>query len=100
MKVLINGLSVKKKAGGVFQVSTNFIQATLRSKEIEWYYMVSSDLDKSLALSFQKELNITYFVMPTQPDFLGSYFSVSKKVSDLETAIAPDLVFFSGSFVF
>jgi glycosyltransferase involved in cell wall biosynthesis len=93
MKVLINGLSVKKKVGGVFQISTNFIQATLSSKEIEWYYLVSSDLDKSLPTCFQNKLNITYFVMPTQPDFFGSYFNVRKKVSDIENTIKPDLVY-------
>ena len=46
MKILLNGVSVKKQGGGVFQIAINFIMKTIErdSHEIEWFYIVSEDL--------------------------------------------------------
>lgn len=93
IKVLVNALTVKKKAGGVFQVSINFINETLHRDNIQWSYIVSKDIDNRISNKIKEKLNVSYFVFPTQPDFLHSYYETKKEVKDIEDAINPDIVY-------
>lgn len=94
MLILINAVSVKKKGGGVFQIATNFIKKTVENSYygIEWFYVVSEDLHQLFQeYSWSKKDN--YFVFPTQPDFMGSYFKVRKDLKALEKKVKPDVVY-------
>lgn len=93
MKIIINAVSTKKRAGGVFQISTNFIIESKEDKDVEWYYFVSEDLDNVLSEQFSDLKETRYFPFPTQPDFKHSYFRVRKQLADLENQIKPDLVY-------
>ena len=95
MKIVINVLTVKKDAGGAFQVAYNFLLRTFKGDEsdVDFYYFVSKDLDDSFERAFDDLKGITYFVFPTQPDFKGTYFQVKKEISALENSINPDLIY-------
>lgn len=93
MKILLNAVSVKKRGGGVFQIAINFIIKTIEqySREIEWFYIVSEDLDEVIHHKLANQKN--YYVFPTQPDFTGSYFKVKKELKFLEKSIKPNVVY-------
>lgn len=91
MKILVNTITTKKHAGGAYQISNNFIIKTLEHSEIEWIYVVSSDLDAILPEEIKKQEH--YFVFPTQPDFKGSYKRVKKELRELEQRLRPNVVY-------
>ena len=92
-RILVNAISAKKHAGGGFQIAYNFVKETLHYDEVEWYYLASSDIDEQIGAEFKELRDKRYFVFPTQPDFLHSYWRVRKEVSKLEQMIKPDLVY-------
>ena len=90
MKIILNAVTANKNAGGAFQVSLNFIKYTIQDTEIEWYYWLSESLYKALDFNIVNEkLN----VFKDQPDLINTYRKTQKKLSCLETAIAPDLIY-------
>lgn len=92
-RILVNAISAKKHSGGGFQIAYNFVKETLHYDEVEWYYLASSDIDEQIGAEFKELRDKRYFVFPTQPDFLHSYWRVRKEVSKLEQMIKPDLVY-------
>lgn len=93
MKILVNTISTKKHSGGAFQISINFLLKSIEHQDIEWYYITSSDLDEVVAEAFQEIRGIRYFVFPTQPDFLRTYYRTKKQIKKLEAFISPDVVY-------
>ena len=93
MKIVINAVTAKKNAGGAFQISVNFIKESLSHTDVEWYWIVSQDLDEVLGEQFQVYRGSRYYAFPSQPDFRHSYFKVRKKLALLEKEIKPDLVY-------
>lgn len=93
MKILLNAVSAKKRAGGGFQISVNFINASLSRNDIDWYYLVSKDIDRVISVEISKNCENKYFVMPTQPDFINSYCQVRDEISKIENLIKPDIVY-------
>lgn len=91
MRILINTVSTKIHSGGAFQIANNFIRKTLEHPEIEWIYVISSDLDAVLPEEMKGKGN--YYVFPTQPDFKGSYKSVKHELRELEREEKPDVVY-------
>ena len=91
MKILVNTISTKKHAGGAFQIANNFVRKTLEHPDIEWIYVISSDLDIVLPNEMKRKEN--YYVFPTQPDFKNSYYRVKKALKDLEEKVKPDVVY-------
>ena len=91
MRILVNTISTKKISGGAFQIAYNFLAKTLEHPEIEWIYVVSSDLDEILPETLKNKEN--YFVFPTQPDFKHTYKHVKKELADLEERRKPDVVY-------
>ena len=91
MKILVNTISTKKHAGGAFQIANNFVRKTLEHPEIDWLYVVSSDLDQILPEEMKGRDN--YHVFPTQPDFRGSYKRVKMELQELEKVEKPDVVY-------
>ncbi len=98
MKILINSI-IAKQGGGAFQIAYNFTIRTLEDshEDIEWYYIVSQDLDKCIGLHFANKKGPHYFVFPTQPDFMHSYFHVKKELDCLIEKIQPDVIFTTSS---
>lgn len=93
MKILVNSISTKKISGGAFQIARNYILKTLEHKDVEWYYVVSVDIDEVIGSSFEDKKDKQYFVFPTQPDFKHTYKYVKKKIANLESHICPDVVY-------
>ena len=93
MKILINAVSAKKHAGGVFQISQNFMLKSLEHTDVEWYYVASQDLDEAIGKKFDHIKEKRYFVFPTQPDFRKSYKRVKKDLAELEARISPQVVY-------
>ena len=93
MKILINAISAKIKSGGAFQITQNFLLKSLEDNDIEWYYIISQDVDEVIGKRFAHLYGNKYFVFPTQPDFWGSYKRVLKEVRKLESRILPDVVY-------
>ena len=95
MKILVNTISTKKKAGGAFQIAYNFLLKTLHPdySNIDWYYITSSDIDDVLGIYFKDLVNTRYFVFPTQPDFFGSYNRVKNSIMQIENNVHPDVVY-------
>lgn len=93
MKILINAISAKNYSGGAFQITQNFLLKSLEDSDIEWYYIISQDVDEVIGDRFTHLNGIKYFVFPTQPDFGGSYKRVRKEVRKLEAQILPDVVY-------
>lgn len=91
MKVLINTISTKKISGGAFQIAYNFLQQTLERPDVEWSYVTSSDLDEILSIEVKRQKH--YYVFPTQPDFIHSYYRVKKELKELENILKPDVVY-------
>lgn len=91
MKILVNTISTKKHSGGAFQIANNFVRKTLEHQEIEWEYVVSSDLDA--ILPDDMKLRANYHVFPTQPDFKGSFKRVRQELKELERKVKPDVVY-------
>jgi len=91
MKILVNTISTKKHSGGAYQIAYNFLLKTIEHQEVEWVYVVSSDLDEILPTSLKNRGN--YHVFPTQPDFKGSYKRVKKDLTELEANVKPDVVY-------
>lgn len=94
MKIFINAISVKKRAGGVFQIATNFILNIIGqySNDIEWFFIVSEDLHQVFKHYEFSKLN-NYFVFPSQPDFKCSYIKVRNELKRLEKKINPNVVY-------
>lgn len=95
MKIIINAITSKQKAGGGFQISKNFILYAKKNTytEIDWYYFVSTDLDSEIGFFFQDIKNLKYFVFPTQPDFINTYWHVKIQLNKLLEKINPNLVY-------
>lgn len=93
MKIIINAITAKKGAGGCFQIAINFIRHTLQDEAVEWYYVVSKDIDDVLGEDFAILRETRYFVFPTQPDFKGTYFTVKKDLKSIECKIRPNVVY-------
>lgn len=93
MRILINTISTKKHAGGAFQISQNFMLASLKDNEVDWYYIASQDVDDAIGGRFQHLKGSRYFVFPTQPSFRGSYWRVKKEIAELEDIIRPNVVY-------
>lgn len=93
MKILINAVIAKKRSGGGFQVCINFIQKTLEHKDIDWYYIVSEELDKEISVFLDDYRGDKFYSFPTQPDFLHSYLGVRKAIKQIEKDVQPDVVF-------
>lgn len=91
MRILINTISTKKHAGGAYQIANNFVRKTLEHPEIEWIYVVSSDLDASLPDEMKGMEN--YHVFPTQPDYRRTYQKVKVELKELERKEKPDVVY-------
>jgi len=91
MRILVNTISTKKHAGGAYQIAYNFLVKTLEHQEVEWIYVVSSDLDEILPEQIKSNKN--YYMFPTQPDFKGSYKRVKKELRDLEQQLKPEVVY-------
>lgn len=92
MKILINAISVKKRGGGVFQIACNFLLKTLEHLEVEWYYIVSKDVDDVVGKVFENIKEKQYFVYPTQVE-KKSYFIVKCAMRNLENEICPNVVY-------
>lgn len=93
MKIIINAITSKKSAGGAFQISSNFLRESLNHSDIEWYWIVSEDLDAVLGKDFVAFKGTRYFVFPTQPDFKHTYFRVRRELCELEQRIKPDVIY-------
>lgn len=93
IKILLNAISAKKNVGGAFQVSLNFINYSILRKDIEWYYIVSEDIDPFIKKIIKEEFKTHYFVFETQPDFKNTFWKVKKEIAKLESLINPDIVF-------
>lgn len=93
MKILINAITAKKHAGGAFQIAQNFMLRSFEDQSVDWYYIVSEDIDEAIGVIFEKIKGSRYFVFPTQPDFKHSYHVVKKKLKYLESDILPDVVY-------
>lgn len=91
MRVLINTISTKKHSGGAYQIAFNFISKTLEHDEVEWIYVVSTDLDEILPDAVKSKVN--YYVFPTQPDFRHSYKAVKQELRKLEKKLKPAVVY-------
>lgn len=91
MKIFVNTISTKKHSGGAFQIAYNFLMNTTEHSEIDWIYVVSSDLNEILPETLKKTDN--YFVFPTQPDFKNSYKRVKNELVELENRLKPDVVY-------
>lgn len=93
MKILINTVSTKKITGGAFQIAQNFLLKSLEHQEVEWLYVTSQDVDDAVGHYFSELKGNRYFVFPTQPDYMGTYREVKKKLRQIEHDLAPDLVY-------
>lgn len=91
MRILVNTISTKKHSGGAYQIANNFVRKTLEHPEIEWIYVVSSDLDSVLPDEMKGRDN--YHVYPTQPDYKSSYNRVKHELMDLESKDKPDVIY-------
>lgn len=91
MRVLINTVSTKKHSGGAYQIAFNFISKSLEHNEVEWIYVVSTDLDEILPDAVKSKED--YYVFPTQPDFRHSYNKVKQELRKLEKKLKPDVVY-------
>ena len=95
--IILNAISAKKHAGGAFQISQNFLLKALEDgyidETVNWYYIVSQDLDEAIGRHFLSLKETKYFVFPTQPDFRNSYLDVKKKLAELENNIKPDIIY-------
>lgn len=91
MKILVNTISTKKHSGGAFQIAYNFLMKTIEHPEIEWFYVVSSDLDEVLSELLKRK--DYYYAFPTQPDYKHSYKRVKKELAELEEKVKPDVVY-------
>ncbi len=91
MKILVNTISTKKHSGGAFQIAYNFLMKSVEHPEIDWVFVVSSDLNEILPETFKKKAE--YYVFPTQPDFKHSYKRVKKELTELEERLKPDVVY-------
>lgn len=91
MKILVNTISTKKHSGGAYQIAYNFLMKTLEHQEVEWIYVVSSDLDEILPAPMKEGKN--YYVFPTQPDYRHTYKKVKNALKGLEREEKPDVVY-------
>ena len=91
MRILVNTISTKKHSGGAFQIAYNYLVKTVEHPEIDWVYVVSSDLNEILPETLKKRVD--YYVFPTQPDFKHTYKRVKKELAELEERLKPDVVY-------
>ena len=91
MKILVNTISTKKHSGGAYQIAYNFLMKTLEHQEVEWIYVVSSDLDEILPEPMKERKN--YHVYPTQPDYRHTYKKVKAELKELERKEKPEVVY-------
>ena len=91
MKILVNTVSTKKHSGGAYQIANNFVRKTLEHPDVEWIYVVSSDLDLVLPEEMKGKEN--YYVFPTQPDYRHTYKKVKVALKELERKEKPDVVY-------
>ena len=91
MRILVNTISTKKHSGGAYQIAYNFLMKTLEHQEVEWIYVVSSDLDEILPEPMKERKN--YHVFPTQPDYRHTYKKVKAELKELERKEKPDVVY-------
>lgn len=91
MKILINAICAKKNAGGGFQIALNFVKMALTDSTsgVEWFFLVSDHLADALNLEYKGSI----FILPAQPNFKGSYFTVRKSIKAIENKIKPDVVY-------
>lgn len=94
IKVLINAVVAKKKAGGGFQIALNFINHSFKYKQIDWCYFVSEELNDYIFCENKQLIkNENYYIFPNQPDFFHTYWHVKNNIKKIESVILPDLVY-------
>ena len=90
MRILLNAIIAKSKSGGGFQISRNFILRSLEDHQIEWYYLISEDLNAEFDSSQIQSSHL--FVFPTQPN-IKTYLKVACAIRKIEQKIRPDIVY-------
>lgn len=92
IKIIVVASSAKRRAGGGFQITTNFLLRSLSDDRIDWVYVVSQDVDDSIGEKFTSLKGKTYFVVPPQPTIKG-YYKVKNLLANLENTFNPDLIY-------
>lgn len=92
IRIAINAVIAKKKAKGGFQVAYNFLLASKKNLDAEWFYFVSEDMDDAIGSFFEQVRGSTYFVFPTQPDF-RTIRSVQNQINELVIRLNIDIVY-------
>lgn len=95
IKIVVNTISTKKHSGGARQIAYNFLLETLKHQNegIAWYYITSADMDDLVGDYFRDIKDSRYFVFPTQPDFIGSFYRVKKELIAWENKYQPDVIY-------
>lgn len=91
-KIMVVASSAKRRAGGSFQITINFLLRTLSDERIDWLYVVSQDVDDAIGDKFSSLKGKSYFVVPPQPTVRG-YMTVKNLMAHLEKTFNPNLIY-------
>lgn len=91
-RIMVVASSAKRRAGGGFQITTNFLLRSLSDERIDWVYVVSQDVDDAIGDKFSSLKGKSYFVVPPQPT-MKEYFKVKRLFADLEKKFTPSLIY-------
>lgn len=91
MKIVLNGVIVRKNGGGATQIVYNYIIATLKDTEVDWYYIISEEfLD---LISDTVNINSSHWlVLPRQPQ-INTYLSARRAINKFLDYVKPDIVY-------
>lgn len=91
MKIVLNGVIVRKNGGGATQIVYNYIIATLKDTEVDWYYIISEEfLD---LISDTVNINSSHWlVLPRQPQ-IKTYLSARRAINKFLDYVKPDIVY-------
>ena len=91
MKVVLNAVIARKNGGGATQIVFNYLNATLKDKVVDWYYIISEEFVE--ILNDDSIINAEHWlVLPRQPQ-VQSYFQAKKAIKSFVDNVNPDIVY-------
>ena len=91
MKVVLNAVIARKNGGGATQIVFNYLNATLKDKVVDWYYIISEEFVE--ILNDDSIINAEHWlVLPRQPQ-VKSYFQAKKAIKSFVDNVNPDIVY-------
>lgn len=91
MKIVLNAIIARINGGGATQIVHNYLCATLKDTNVDWYYIISEELADMIKGQVKFD-PLHWLILPRQPQ-ISTYFKAKKSIDTFLDSIKPDLIY-------